>query len=557
LHGARGLAIGPLGRVFLSDTANHRVIVIDPSSGEVETIAILGLMLGQVNTPRGLDTDGSRLIVADWGGSRVQAFDLAGGYTPAVWSTADSTHPMIRPVGVSIEHETGRVFVVDEATHRVYRFSMRGMLETSWGGFGDAPGLFNGPTDIVVRSGRVYVADARNHRMQVFGTDGKYLYKWGRHTLRPHDGEGRVHYPSSIAMDPSNGRVAVGEAFESRVQFFSEETEESLRLQEEDRLVPRGVGGHFGRRIAADGTLLAVIEPETARVLIYDTREDDPIEITRLGGYGTGFGRLVSPSAVAVDDRTQRVCVADDATGMISVYKLDRDPGGAVRFSPSLGRLERAVNLQAAARAARKRLYWPPRPVDIELLDDGGMLVLDQASGQVLTFDREFALTEMIGSVGYGAAEMRLPSAFDRLPDGRFAIVEPGMGEVRIWNTRGDFEEAIRVDMADGAPFAPFEIDIEGDSILLTDRAGHRLIETDIHGAIRAQIGGPGLGGDALSKPGGVARTERGIVVCDFGNHRLIFRESLTRFRRAFGPWMYVDEANGITNGAQRGASDE
>jgi hypothetical protein len=47
------------------------------------------------------------------------------------------------------------------------------VLETSWGGLGDAPGRFDEPLGIDVDAQRVYVADARNNRVQIFDRRGQ------------------------------------------------------------------------------------------------------------------------------------------------------------------------------------------------------------------------------------------------------------------------------------------------------------------------------------------------------------------------------------------------
>jgi len=545
-RGAQGLALGTDGRVYVSDTSMHRVVMIGPD-GAVTTLGSLGVSMGQFNSPRGIALSGSSLAVADSNNARVHVFNVDRSTSdPMVLSAADGAVPMVRPVGVAIEKDTGRVFAVDQATHRVYRFSASGLFETSWGGFGDAPGLLNGPTDIQVKQGRVYIADASNHRVQVFDTDGAHLYWWGLHTLRPHDGEGRVHYPSCLALNDSGELIALGEAFEDRVQFFGRETDRSRQMQEEDRLLKRGVSGHFGRRLDAQGTLMAMIEPETASVIVYDTATGVPIEITRLGGYGTGFGRFVSPAAVAVDDKAQHVYVADNANGRVSVFLLDRDPEQPIRFDPGMGRLERAVDLGTTARYSGKRTSWPPRPIDLVLSDDGSLLVLDGANGMVLVLDQALAMTGTIIGIGYGAEELRAPASLCELPDGRLAITLPDEGSVAIFGRDGFVDRRIKLGDGSGSPFG---IEIDGDSLLVTDASSHTLQRISFDGEIIETLSGNPrtLGKDDLYKPAGIVRSETGLYLIDYGNHRLVIRESVAEFRSAFGPYLYVDEANGVS----------
>jgi len=544
-RGAQGLALGEDGRVYVSDSAMHRVVMIEPD-GNVVTLGSLGVSIAQFNAPRGISLEGDKLAVADSANARVHVFDLGRlSSSPMIFSAADSDFLMMRPVGVAIEPGTGRVFAVDQASHRVYRFSENGLFETSWGGFGDAPGLLNGPTDIQVKQGRVYVADASNHRVQVFDTDGAHQYWWGLHTLRPHDGAGRIHYPSCLALHPEGDLIALGEAFEDRVQVFERATSESITLQEEDRMLKRGVSGHFGQRLDAHGTLLAVIEPETCTVIVFDTRTGDPIEITRLGGYGTGYGRLVAPSGVAVDDTTQRVYVADNATGRVSVFKLDRDPAEPIRFAPGMARLERSIDLGTSARSSHKRTPWPPRPVDLELSRDGSVLVLDGANGSVLVIDDEFNVSDQLLGIGYGTVELRAPASLCELPDGRLAITSPDEGAVTIFDRKGFAGQIIKIDGGKGSPFG---VATDGEQLFVSDRSSHATHRISFEGEVlETRRGDPRtLGKDDLYKPAGVALSETGLYLIDYGNHRLIIRESDGTFRKAFGPFLYVDEANGV-----------
>jgi DNA-binding beta-propeller fold protein YncE len=72
------------------------------------------------------------------------------------------------------------------------------VLERSWGTYGQGPGQFNGPVDVVVGSnGLVYVSDVGNNRIQVFTDEGIYLFEWGAKG----SGGGQFLGPEGIAID--------------------------------------------------------------------------------------------------------------------------------------------------------------------------------------------------------------------------------------------------------------------------------------------------------------------------------------------------------------------
>ena len=80
--------------------------------------------------------------------------------------------------------------------------------------FGSLPGQLASPGAVRVSGERVYVCDTANHRVLVFDLDGKPLYDWGVHALLPHEGAGKLHYPSGIAVAPDGARALVLEDFE-------------------------------------------------------------------------------------------------------------------------------------------------------------------------------------------------------------------------------------------------------------------------------------------------------------------------------------------------------
>ena len=75
IQGASGLAVDSSDRIFISDTAHHRVVICTPEGGFITSFGQEGTELGQFKRPCGLDitTDGT-LVVADPGNKRLQIF---------------------------------------------------------------------------------------------------------------------------------------------------------------------------------------------------------------------------------------------------------------------------------------------------------------------------------------------------------------------------------------------------------------------------------------------------------------------------------------------------
>jgi tripartite motif-containing protein 71 len=90
-------------------------------------------------------------------------------------------------------------------------------LITKWGGFGSGDGQFEQVIAVAVdsSSGNVYVTEQMSDRVQKFTANGEFLTKWGSFL----GGGVQVSDPIGVAVDSSSGNVYVAEFF-SRIQKF-------------------------------------------------------------------------------------------------------------------------------------------------------------------------------------------------------------------------------------------------------------------------------------------------------------------------------------------------
>jgi DNA-binding beta-propeller fold protein YncE len=172
--------------------------------------------------PAGLALDGSgRLYVVEQGRKSVSVRDREGNEVGTI------THPTLqRPVGIAIDHERGRVYVVDTGSRElpgdnVKVFDTQGQLLQTIGSKGGGPGQFSYPTYAAVdREGNLYVSDTLNARVQKFDPQGRYLMTFGQRGNAP----GMFERPKGVAVD-SFGNVYVADSSWSNVQIFNRKGE--------------------------------------------------------------------------------------------------------------------------------------------------------------------------------------------------------------------------------------------------------------------------------------------------------------------------------------------
>lgn len=173
-----GIARDPeTGRIFVTDTALHQVLVFSSEGELLDSIGARGSAPGRFNYPTLLTIAGRQLFVADTLNFRIQVFDLTGDGKLAFGRLGINVGDLTRPKGVAVGAD-GRVYVVESYFDHLLVYDGAGRLLLPIGGTGDEVGQFYLPSGVWTDGrGLVYVADMFNGRIAVFqeltrGTDG-------------------------------------------------------------------------------------------------------------------------------------------------------------------------------------------------------------------------------------------------------------------------------------------------------------------------------------------------------------------------------------------------
>ena len=192
------VAADSTGRVYLTDTGNHRVRVVDPVTGAIETHAGSGVQgyggdggsatRALLNRPLGLAVDATgNVFVADWGNHRIRVIDPATGRIETFAGSGEQGYggdggpatgaALDRPMDVAVD-SGGRVYVADSGNFRIRVIDPRtGVIDTFAGSgqfgfdavFGPArQAHLASPAALAVdRSDNIYMLDATYRRVLV------------------------------------------------------------------------------------------------------------------------------------------------------------------------------------------------------------------------------------------------------------------------------------------------------------------------------------------------------------------------------------------------------
>ncbi|NDJ75662.1 MAG: TIGR03663 family protein [Chloroflexi bacterium] len=293
LNSPRGIAVGDDGTIYIADTHNHRIVVLNNAGEIINSFAQGGPFLndmenhkevpppGQVREPWGLDIgpDGNIYVADTWGG-RVQVF-TPDGELVRWWEHA----------GVSPRE-------------------------------GVDPGFY-GPRDIAIGpDGLVYVADTGNKRISVYTMDGTFMYDLGGGG----DDLGELNEPVGLAFNPVSGDLYVADTWNQRIHIFDSDGEpQSFFPVEMWGTNPDSYNRPY-LAVSPDGTLIYVTDMDDGQRIVAYTLDGEPVLSFRPPTDPEVTVPMTSPAGLAVD-AVGRLFVTDGNDSQIYVFLMSEITG--------------------------------------------------------------------------------------------------------------------------------------------------------------------------------------------------------------------------------------
>jgi DNA-binding beta-propeller fold protein YncE len=199
------------GNIYVADSGGSKIVKYDAKGGYQTSFPLeKGRPVAvAVNSELG------RLYVVDRAQHRVLVFGLDGSQLFSFGGVGVADGKFNIPLDITLDR-TGRVYVLDNGNFRVQIFSPDGAFLRRFGSVGDGPGMFANPKGIAVDSeGHIYVTDAAFANFQIFDQEGNVLLYVGE----AGPGPGRFQLPAGISID-ENDRIYVADQLNSRIQEF-------------------------------------------------------------------------------------------------------------------------------------------------------------------------------------------------------------------------------------------------------------------------------------------------------------------------------------------------
>jgi tripartite motif-containing protein 71 len=438
------------------------------------------------------------LYVADQFSHVVQRFSPAGRFL-GQWGSYGSGPGQFGAVDGLAVAASGDVYVLDASHARIERFSPAGRLLGEWGRPGSALGEFDfgpgyGPDKppgggIAVGGGYVYVSDSANNRIVRFALDGSHPLLWGR----PGSAPGELSSPRGLAV--AGGVVYVADEANHRIQALSL-AGRPLYSEGTFGKAPGEFVNPFG--VAVHGSRVYAVDDNNNRIVVLSRALHYVEEWSGEGAFQLSYIRAaaVSPSGhVYVADTGHERVVAFTATGrgLLAFGTPGTSPGQLIAplgvATDGAGGADGAFVVETYGSRSPIYRFGPSWRYLGEWQRGGGAIV---------------------GSHWFG------PTAAAVAPDGSLWVTDPRNGIVRHLSSEGVYLGALgaeaRLLEPNGVALAP-----SGHMVYVADTGAGRIQRFS---AAYQPLGR--LGSVALDRPVAIAVAPDGSVyVADAGRHRV------------------------------------
>ncbi|MEK7398054.1 MAG: NHL repeat-containing protein [Candidatus Poribacteria bacterium] len=211
-----GIAFDYDGNIYVADSGNSKIQLIDKDYRKIVAIGRFGWKVGEFDHPMDVAFSNLMMYIADSGNNRIQRYGLAdrifGVIAGEKSNKSENSLELYSPQGIATDLR-GDVYIVDTWDNRILKTDLLGNILLEIGGLN----RFNKPQGVMVdKTGNIYVCDTGNNRVCKLDFSGIQTTCWGSEG----DGKGQFQTPTSISQD-KNGNLYVVDQGNKRIQAFN------------------------------------------------------------------------------------------------------------------------------------------------------------------------------------------------------------------------------------------------------------------------------------------------------------------------------------------------
>ncbi|HEY6758997.1 MAG TPA: NHL repeat-containing protein [Baekduia sp.] len=399
----------------------------------------------------------------------------------------------------------GNVYVTDQGSHLIQKFTPAGQWLADIGSAGTRPGELSAIGAIAVTGdNQVVVADGSTNRIVRFsGTDGSLIGSWGGSGTDL----GKFHFGAGGGNDAAAGGGLAASG--STLYIVDTGNDRVVRFAADgnngSEIVPPGTLQN-PRGVAVRGTRMLVADDQHHRVAAFDTGGH---LLASIGdGQGAGPGQLNFPYGVAIDPQG-RVFVADDMNQRI------------VRYSTPATKYQYKARWGSYGTGPGQLAY----PRGLATNPAGELFVANTGNDRVDVFDASGTLKRSFGTSGRAPGQFDAPLGVAADSAGLRAVTDSVNGRVQVLNPDGSVA-TVWGSPNPGPTILPNPVavafDAAGNGYVLDSRRSRIVVFDRTTAQTTRSIGTEGTGPGQLESPQALAIDGAGnIAVADYGNDRI------------------------------------